>query len=71
MVASPGAVDVVDPRIDELSGSFAIRRLEVILLTLKLYDFVKVRYKDKLEHEKLLKKVLAEAKMSEEHIGAE
>lgn len=66
-----GAVDVADPRVDELSWQLSSTRAEIILSTSKLYDLEKVRYKAKLEHEELWKKLRPEAELSRERIGAE
>lgn len=71
VVTSPGAVDVAEPRVDELTRQLAITRPEVVLLTSKLYDFEEERKKTLLEHEMLLKKLCTEVKTSVERTDAE
>lgn len=69
-VALLDAIEVVDPRIDELSVHLASLSLEVTSFTSKLYGLEEVRDEAKLKYEELLVKVRAEAETSRKHIGA-
>lgn len=64
LVVSPGAVDVADARIDELTEQLASTKVEVILITSKLYGLEEVCNKAKLEPEELLEKERTVAKTS-------
>lgn len=66
VVSSPGANNIVAPRVGVLSRQLPCIRSKVILFTAKFFDLEKAREKTEQKHEHLLKNVLTKTKTSKQ-----